>query len=141
MHTHKLRLRIQRVEANNQCLLALRERIALLAVVKGEHVPEHLDFSGMKEWPEDLWILDSPIAKTAKMADHFQFLADILEKNEESFHYLKSLGALIQLLGSITTDEFTTLLPIPSSIMVICGRIGIHLGVTIVNLKGVPQTV
>jgi hypothetical protein len=141
MHQSKARIRIQAVDANHPVMQALQARTALRAHLKGGKVPEDLSFSDIKEWPENVWILDSPTSTGAGLLQQVQCLAGLVVEYEQYFRDLRVIGARIELLCSITTTDFVTIFHIPSTTLEVFCRNGIEFGVTITNLKGIPQSV
>ena len=134
-------MRIMGVDGNLPSLHALSNRVTLRRIAKGDKIPDHLAFSDLKEWPENVWFLESPIPRESKLVEHIQFFAAVVAQNELEFQNLRTLGAQIEVLCSITTDEFVTSFHIPSSTMTRFCRNGIEFGVTITNLMGIPQNV
>ena len=141
MRTTKVTMRISQVEATDPSLNALAQRTKMRGVLKGEKVPDRFSFSELREWPTDVWLLDSPLGPEAKLREHVGAFALIIQDHELHFQDLRDQGAKIEILCTITTDEFITTVHIPSSLAIVFCRMGIEIGLTITNLKGVPQSV
>jgi len=141
MKKQKVRIRI--LGANNELpwLKTFSSQLTVRRISSGDKLPDSLEFSDTKEFPENAWILEWTTVGETKIADHCKFFASVVEKNQQEFENLRLSGAKVEILCSITTDEFITLFHVPSQALGVFCRAGIEVGLSVINLKGTPQNV
>jgi hypothetical protein len=63
----------------------------------GEQIPADLSFMGHKQWPNNLFTVDSPLGPEANLSDHWRWLADFLTKHDDPLRTVVSVGAKLDL--------------------------------------------